>query len=50
MSEIHYRGKDIHIPLSEGDSGKYAKMIKTWLKNIMFGVEEHPWGYVVEEL
>ena len=37
------------MPLEEGVSGKYAALIKSWLKNIMYGREEHPWGVVVEE-
>ena len=49
VSELHFRGKDFYIPLSEGISGKYALLIKTWLKNIMYGKETHPWGVVVEE-
>jgi len=46
---IHFRGKDLNIPLSEGTGGKYATVIKTWLKNIMYGKERHKWGVVVEE-
>ena len=49
VSEIHYRGRDLDIPLSEGQSGKYASLFKTWLKNIMYGKEDHKWGFVVEE-
>ncbi|MCJ1389227.1 hypothetical protein MMC18_002083 [Xylographa bjoerkii] len=49
ISEIHYRGKDLDIPLENGVSGKYAALIKNWLKNIMYGKEDHPWGVIVEE-
>ena len=46
---INFRGKDLKIPMAEGDSGAYAKVIKTWLRNIMWGKEQHKWGYVIEE-
>ncbi|MCJ1475291.1 hypothetical protein MMC13_003953 [Lambiella insularis] len=49
VSEIHFRGKDLEMPMENGDSGKYAGLLKTWLKNIMYGREDHPWGVVVEE-
>lgn len=49
MSEIHFRGKDLEIPLSEGGSGKYAALLKMWLKSIMWGKEKHEWGVVVDE-
>lgn len=49
VSEIHFRGKDLEIPLSEGGSGKYAALLKMWLRSIMYGKEEHEWGVVVDE-
>ncbi|MCJ1355376.1 MAG: hypothetical protein MMC33_005367 [Icmadophila ericetorum] len=49
ISEIHFRGKDLDIPMSEGETGKYARLIKGWLKNIMYGKEQHEWGFVVKE-
>ncbi|MCJ1315097.1 hypothetical protein MMC15_000413 [Xylographa vitiligo] len=49
ISEIHYRGTDLDIPLENGVSGKYAALIKSWLANIMYGKEDHPWGVIVEE-
>lgn len=38
------------IPLAEGTTGKYALVLKSWLKNIMYGEEQHEWGVVVEEV
>jgi len=49
ISEIHHRGTDLDIPLENGVSGKYAALIKSWLGNIMYGKEDHPWGVIVEE-
>ena len=49
VSEIHYRGTDLPIPLSKGTTGKYADLFKTWLKDIMYGSEEHPWAVIVDE-
>lgn len=47
VSEIHFRGSDLEIPLEMGDTGKYAYILKQWLMNIMYGREIHPWGVVV---
>ena len=49
VSLIHFHGKDLEIPLSAGNSGRYTQQLKTWLKNIMYGKERHPWAVVVEE-
>lgn len=49
ISEIHFRGHDLDIPMAAGDSGRYTAVIKTWLRNIMYGKERHEWGFVVEE-
>ncbi|KAK4697149.1 branched-chain amino acid aminotransferase, partial [Lecanoromycetidae sp. Uapishka_2] len=49
VSKIHFRGKDLEIPMSEGQTGKYAGMLKQWLRNIMYGEEVHQWGVVVKE-
>jgi len=49
ISEIHFRGKDIEVPLKGGDMGLYAGKIKGWLKDIMYGNEQHEWGLVVDE-
>ncbi|KAI9850141.1 MAG: hypothetical protein M1838_006028 [Thelocarpon superellum] len=48
---IHYRGVELAIPMAneEKGTGLYAGAVKTWLKNIMYGVESHPWGVVVDE-
>jgi len=34
----------------EGKGGEYTLMLKQWLKDIMFGVEEHEWAVVVPEI
>jgi branched-chain amino acid aminotransferase len=49
---IHYRGKDIQAPMSEGEMGRYTSVLKGWLKGIMWGkdgFEGHEWGHVVDE-
>ncbi|KAK0995500.1 hypothetical protein LTS01_006692 [Friedmanniomyces endolithicus] len=48
VSVIHFRGRDIAVPM-DGDSGVYARLIKQWLSNIMYGKQQHEWGVVVEE-
>jgi len=49
VSEIHYRGRDLHIPTVRGNSGDYAAVIKNWLEDIMYGREQHKWGVIIEE-
>lgn len=49
VSSIHFRGKDLEIPMSDGATGKYAAILKTYLTNIMYGREDHEWGVVVNE-
>jgi len=49
ISVISYRDQDLEIPMTRGDSGEYAALIKSWLVNIMYGNEKHKWGHVVEE-
>ncbi|KAF2127344.1 branched-chain-amino-acid aminotransferas-like protein [Dothidotthia symphoricarpi CBS 119687] len=52
ISQIHFRGKDIDIPMVKGDVGAYASIVRSWLKGIMWGqdgMESHEWGHVIEE-
>ncbi|KAL0476108.1 putative branched-chain amino acids aminotransferase [Neurospora intermedia] len=49
VSQIHHRGTDVHIPLGENDSGVYTTKIKSWMKDIMYGNEQHEWGVVINE-
>lgn len=46
---IHFRGKDLEVPMEEGSTGVYTRQIKQWLMDIMYGNEAHEWGVVVEE-
>jgi branched-chain amino acid aminotransferase len=52
ISQIHFRGKDIDVPMAKGDAGAYASAFKSWLKGIMWGsdgMESHEWGRVIDE-
>ncbi|PQE11626.1 putative branched-chain-amino-acid mitochondrial precursor protein [Rutstroemia sp. NJR-2017a WRK4] len=49
VSAINFREQEIDIPMSEGDSGLYAKIIKGWLYDIMYGNVQHEWGVVIDE-
>ncbi|KAF3058130.1 Branched-chain-amino-acid aminotransferase, mitochondrial [Daldinia childiae] len=50
ISLIHHRGQDIQIPMGKaGEGGLYTLKLKGWLKDIMYGNEDHPWGVVVQE-
>lgn len=46
---IRNNGTDISTLSKTGDSAGYGAQIKSWLEDIMYGREEHSWGYVVEE-
>jgi branched-chain amino acid aminotransferase len=53
VGHIHFRGKEFKVPMGDdGNSGSYTKLVKEWLKGIMWGTsgqESHEWGYVVDE-
>ncbi|KAI8957259.1 branched-chain amino acid aminotransferase II [Daldinia sp. FL1419] len=50
ISLIHHREQDIRIPMGKaGEGGPYTLKLKGWLKDIMYGNVEHPWGVVVQE-
>lgn len=49
VSLIHHRGKDVVVPTGEDDCGAYTAKLKGWMKDIMYGNEQHPWGVVVDE-
>ena len=50
VQDIHFRGVDVELPLAKGVSPKYALKVKEWLKDIMYGREQHAWGHIVEEI
>lgn len=35
--------------MGEGQGGKYTLTLKKWMKDIMYGGEDHPWAIVVPE-
>jgi branched-chain amino acid aminotransferase len=47
---IHFRGKDIDVPMTAGESGVYAQLVKTWMMDIMYGQQSHEWGVVIDEV
>jgi len=52
ISEIHFRGKDIAVPMGKGDCGAYAEAVRTWLKSIMWGsdgAENNKWATIISE-
>ncbi|KAI1481211.1 branched-chain amino acid aminotransferase II [Daldinia eschscholtzii] len=50
VSLIHHREQDIQIPMGKaGEGGPYTLKLKGWLKDIMYGNVDHPWGIVVQE-
>ncbi|KAI1762390.1 branched-chain amino acid aminotransferase [Hypoxylon sp. FL1150] len=50
VSLIHHREQDVQIPMGKaGDGGAYTLKLKGWLRDIMYGNADHPWGVVVPE-
>ncbi|KAI8293769.1 hypothetical protein K4K59_005552 [Colletotrichum sp. SAR11_240] len=50
ISLIHHRGKDVQIGMGgAGEGGEYTLRIKKWMRDIMYGGEQHEWGVVVQE-
>lgn len=49
VARIHHEGEDIQFPLPGDSSQSYTGKIRTWLSNIMYGVEEHQWAVVIPE-
>ncbi|KAI1653358.1 branched-chain amino acid aminotransferase II [Daldinia decipiens] len=50
ISLIHHRGQNIQIPMGKaGEGGLCTLKLKGWLKDIMYGNVDHPWGVVVQE-
>lgn len=50
VSQIHHRGRDIHLPLGPGDEpGDITSKLKRCIGDIMYGREHHSWGVVVPE-
>ncbi|KAG8168567.1 hypothetical protein KVR01_001316 [Diaporthe batatas] len=49
VSLVHHRGKDISFGMGGGEGGRYTQTIKKWMKDIMYGGEDHAWGVVVRE-
>ncbi|KAJ3531581.1 hypothetical protein NM208_g8815 [Fusarium decemcellulare] len=48
VSTIKTGDRNFDMPQGEGAT-EFGVLIKGWLKDIMFGVEDHEWGVVVEE-
>ncbi|KAJ5805015.1 hypothetical protein N7474_010902 [Penicillium riverlandense] len=44
------RNDDVDISTlgASGEPAGYASLIKSWLETIMYGKEQHDWGYVIE--
>ncbi|KAJ6260348.1 hypothetical protein Dda_4574 [Drechslerella dactyloides] len=54
VNGVQYKDKEIEVPMPmvmpDGSrAGRYGGTIKVWLKEIMYGVVDHPWGVVINE-
>lgn len=46
---IGWKQHELEIPLAEGKTGVYARLVRGWLSDIMYGKEQHEWGVIVDE-
>lgn len=46
---IGWKQHELEIPLVEGKTGAYARLVRSWLSDIMYGREKHEWGVVIDE-
>ncbi|KAF4956248.1 hypothetical protein FSARC_11647 [Fusarium sarcochroum] len=49
VSTIRVGDHNIDLPETQQNTTRFGPMIKGWLKDIMFGIEDHEWGVVVYE-
>jgi branched-chain amino acid aminotransferase len=49
VEEITHDDHTVHMPVGDANCGTYARMMKTWLNDIMWGNVQHSWGHVIEE-
>jgi branched-chain amino acid aminotransferase len=48
VSTIRAGDFNIDLPQKQGDNSAFGPRIKSWLKDIMYGAENHEWGVIVE--
>ena len=48
VQKFHYRGIDYDIPLALGNAGNLTKRLWDKLIAIQYGVNKHPWCYVID--
>lgn len=49
VSHINFHEEELELPMGDGTSGYYASLLKSWLKDIMYGNVQHEWGVVIDE-
>ncbi|KAN0062868.1 branched-chain-amino-acid transaminase bat2 [Thecaphora frezii] len=50
VDRIGYKGRDIHVPVTEGGSGPIAKAMLERMSDIQLGRVEHEWSVLVDDL
>lgn len=49
IERIGFKGKDISVPISAGDSGELTKQVAEWIRKIQYGEEEYKdWSRVAK--
>ena len=50
ISLIEWKGAELAIPMEEGHTGRFARILGDWMREVMYGAVEHEWATVVEEV
>ncbi|KAK9454744.1 cytosolic branched-chain amino acid aminotransferase [Dipodascopsis uninucleata] len=49
IKEISWNGESINVPLQPGkESGEITELMANWIRDIQYGIEQHPWSIAIE--
>jgi branched-chain amino acid aminotransferase len=47
VEEITWNDRTLKLPVGDGNCGTYARKVKCWLQDIMYGKTQHDWAHVI---
>jgi branched-chain amino acid aminotransferase len=47
VEEITWNDRTVQLPVGDGNCGTYARMVKYWLQDVMYGKTQHEWAHVI---
>jgi branched-chain amino acid aminotransferase len=48
VEEITWNDRTIRLPVGDGNCGTYARLVKNWLLDIMYGKVQHDWAHIIK--